>query len=383
MTRAWFAGATSLEPSLIGSASFDTMIAQRIRELGLRGDADYAERLRIDSTEAARAHAMVAVPETWLFRCSATFETLRERLLRRRMAGQETVRALSAGCATGAEPWSLAVTFAAAGFPVAGISIDAVDLNPDALDAVPRGRFGRLGVREAIPAWAQHFVRSEREDLVVDPSLRATITVRRADLFTFSPLGCYDVILCRNVLIYLAKPARERLVRRLVSWLTPDGTLGTGHADNAIDHLEDLAPFGPTGAFLFERAALPSGHVPMSVPSAPPSPPPGRREAPRVAVAAATAPRAGSRSFTRRDELDVALRREPNRLDLLLELAELHVAAGEIARAEDAFRRIVYLDAKHEHALVRLAELAERQGKSELAARFRGRALEAHLEREE
>jgi tetratricopeptide (TPR) repeat protein len=235
-------------------------------------------------------------------------------------------------------------------------------------------------VREAIPSWAHHFVRSEREDLVVDSSLRASMTVRRADLFTFTPFGTYDVILCRNVLIYLAKPARERLVRRLVSWLAPDGAIGTGHADNAMDLLGDFTPVGPTGAFLFERAAAPA-----PVPATRHAPPPVRREAPRPVAAPAIPSRPAPRAQppSRRDDLEAALRREPDRLDLLLELAELHVAAGDVARAEDAFRRIVYLDAKHEHALVRLADLAERQGKSDVAARFRSRALDAHLEREE
>lgn len=386
LTRAWFAERTPLEPGLMEGYSFDQLIGQRIRELRLAGDAEFAASLRADRVEAARAYTMIAVPETWLFRGHSSFETLRDWLIERRAHGLSRIRMLSAGCATGAEPWSLAITAAAAGFAPRSVTIDAVDLNPDVVQAVSAGRFGRMAVRDYVPDWAQPHLRRESGELVADAALSSCIRVTNGDLFEWTPAEPYSVVFCRNVLIYLSRPARMRLAERLMSWLTPDGILCTGHADGAFDLVRALRAFGHPSAFMYRWPDEPRERTPE------PQNAPRREPVPEPRPSAGGRPSQERRSATRRRRERPAgdrthERAEPappaeTRVDHLSDLGDARLREGNLAEADDAFRRIIYFEPKHEYALIRLAEIADRLGKGELAARYRARAIDSHLEHE-
>jgi hypothetical protein len=108
---AWLRQRTRLEPALLAGQGFEDTLANRLRELGLAGDADYAALLERDAAERTVVQTLVAVPETWLFRTRASVEWLRERLAaRRRERPGEPLRMLSAACANGAEAYSMAAT---------------------------------------------------------------------------------------------------------------------------------------------------------------------------------------------------------------------------------------------------------------------------------
>ena len=195
-TRQWLITNGRLEPALLATRVFEDSIATRCRQLGLHaraavtdeGDALYAEQLARDSIEAGRARSLVAVPETWLFRGRASFDAVRTRLATLAASGRRDVRLLSAGCANGAEPVSMAATALAAGLEGARCAVDAVDINPDVVEGAREARYRGMAKRERLPGWAEAW-------------------------FTESD----------GVPVYNASPAEQALLRRLKTAFDPDG----------------------------------------------------------------------------------------------------------------------------------------------------------------
>lgn len=422
--RAWFSARTSIDAALLEGPSFDDTIAARLHELGLSSDAAYATLLLQDEREAGRAQAMVAVPETWLFRIRPAFELLRERLVAQRTRGTRKVRMLSAGCANGAEPCSMAIAALAAGFEADAIHIDAVDLNPDVLNSWRTGRFGSMSLREGAPKWAEPWCRVMGDGAEVDAIALSTIATHHADLLRWNPTGTetlYDAVFCRNVLIYLDRAARKRLRDRLAAWVEPLGMLILGHADLGGEVTPGFRMVAQPSAFAQERCGLDA----VSTRDAPGSVPPAERPAapktrkdpvpPQRAVSEpivrkrqasgmvergpAKPPTSGAEQAAEGSDLDAALalhaagrsreseamlerhlRRRPNDARALFLLGMRRSERGEDRLAEEALHKVVYLDPGHEEALLALATLAERGGRTDTAGRLRQWALRAHLD---
>ncbi len=401
-TRLWLRENARLEPALLESPSFAEQLAARCRELKLaaapdEGDAQYAELLSTDSIEAANARSMVSVPETWLFRGLPSFELLRKRLGSLLASGRTDVRILSAGCATGAEPVSLAVAALSVGFGAERCAIDAVDVNPEAIAATKLGRFRGMSARDPLPTWAQSWFVVRDGEVNAKQDATSMIRAELADLFFWAPpVLQYDAIFCRNVFIYLDREGRSRLAQRFTDWLAHDGVLVLGHADAGPEVIERLRPFGEAGAFAFSKAAAartPAAPTAASTTSGPKTSGSDRRPATATRVAAkgdARAPAVGTFEECRalianRREADAEraikslLLRTPDSVEGHVLLGEVQLQRGAIGPAEESLRRAIYLDPHRELALVRLAEIAERTGRRALADRYRARAIERHL----
>lgn len=407
LTAEWLVVAARLSPELLATTSVERAVLEQARAVQRRrgwsdGDLDreYATLLTRDRAEAAALRAVVAVPESWLFRGRASFEFLREWLAERRKGIAQGVTMLSAGCAGGAEAMSMALTALAAGLEPHQVSIDAVDVNAAALDGAQDGVYAGLALRDEVPAWATAVSVDSERRVRIPASVRAMVRFERSDLFAWDPgEGRYDVLFCRNVLIYLERTARAELIARLRSWLRPGGLLVLGHAE-AGDAPADFRTMGSLDAFAFafERGA------PVRTPLLPPPRKERRPTQRRVVEATGVGPAAASRSHapsaslrapstielcrrliaeTQWDAAEKALRdvvrREPARVEGHVLLAEMHLRRERPREAEESLRRAVYLDPQCEAALITLSQLAERAGNRPLADRYRERALAAHL----
>jgi chemotaxis protein methyltransferase WspC len=385
-TRAWIVRELGLSADLLSREPLRSALAQRARAVlpdacENRLDERYAELLAGDAAEAERVRATIAVPETWLFRGRETFEFLRLWLRGRRggVAARSTVRMLSAGCASGAEPISMVSTAVASGIALERCVVEAIDANEAALASIDSLLPSGLMLREGLPSWA-FGVRADERAPTLDHTLRRAIRPRCADLLRWTPEGAYDAIFCRHLLIYLAPEARRTLVERLIAALAPDGLLVVGAVEATLVP-RTLRPVGPTAACAFERGER----------LAPATRRPNRAE--RVARPALTDERATkeTRQPSRVARLDEGEREErvararvqgePTSVDAHRSLAECLLRGGRDGEAEASLRKALYLDPDDERTLVLLAQIAGRSGRSELAERYRLRALESHLKR--
>jgi chemotaxis protein methyltransferase CheR len=223
-----------------------------VRGEGLDTFEQFLERLQ--GRDRTRLHdaiiEAITTKETGFFRDRACFQALREHVFPeriatlRRLAGQRhRIRIWSAGCATGQECYSLAMLvreFTAAdrddAVPESRFSILASDISTEALEVARAGRYGRHDVKKGLSeALLQRHFHRRGSQWVIDESLRRLVQFRQFDLLhSPSALGGFDLILCRNVLIYFDEPARQRVCRGLYGVLQDGGWLVLGAAESLM-----------------------------------------------------------------------------------------------------------------------------------------------------
>lgn len=236
-------------------------LARRLRELGLPTYEAYCDHVRESGPEELVGLINALTTNvTAFFRENHHFEALASYMLpeaMKRNAASRRVRIWSAGCSTGEEPYCLAM-IAAESMP-SGVKWDlkilATDIDSDVVVAAERGVYPleRLG---AVPqARLQRFFQkgggAQAGNASVKPALRSLITFRTLNLVHNWPMhGPFDVIFCRNVMIYFDQATRERLVNRFAQLLAPGGYLCVGHSESIHN---GVAPVQLVGKTIYRR----------------------------------------------------------------------------------------------------------------------------------
>ena len=178
--------------------------------------------------------------ETSFFRDAAAFTLLDGRAFERLHGARAATRRLRiwcAGCSTGQEAYSLAMMIADAPRRWAGwrIDITATDLSATALERARAGLYSQFEIQRGLPVrtMLRHF-QKERETWRIDGALRRMIRFERHNLLDAPPAGPFDVILCRNVLLYFSSDLRRLVFGRLASAIAADGALILGAGETVI-----------------------------------------------------------------------------------------------------------------------------------------------------
>lgn len=215
-------------------------LARRLRSLGLDNFVDYRARLTgaHGSDELAAMVNAVTTNLTKFFRESHHFDHIRDVVVPDFMAkvkqgGRPKLRIWSAGCSSGQEPYSTAMTLRGAipDIDRYDIKILATDLDTNILAVGQSGRY-RAEEAESIPSQYRRYVSYDNNLLVMSPDLRRMITFNQLNLLGDWPIkGPFDVIFCRNVVIYFDKPTQTRLYDRFNQLMTPESWLYVGHSE--------------------------------------------------------------------------------------------------------------------------------------------------------
>ncbi|WP_165073054.1 CheR family methyltransferase [Paludisphaera rhizosphaerae] len=405
-----------LDRASIGSGVVPRATNTRMKATGVHNVDEYARLAASSEAELQALIDEVVVPESWFFRDGAPFDFLRDlaRAGWTSRPSREPMRVLSLPCAGGEEPYSIAATLDEAGLPASRKHIDAVDVSAARLEFARRGIYSRNAVRGVSPERVARWFRCIGEAFEIVPGLRPSVHFRLGNVLdpAIANEGSpYDVVFCRNLLIYLDREARARAELNLLRMLAPDGVLIVGHADSlgASAEARSLVAAAGRGAFAYRRRrpgealarsfdapielALPAPPKPPplslsppprpkpSIPIAPKPPPPpapcppaeDARPLTEQAIEHANAGRHGQALACCERELR---RAGPSAVVFAL-MGGIHQAAGRRSEAETCFGKAIYLDPNHDEALLALALLAERRGDSAAAAGFRRRAERA------
>ncbi|WP_369600270.1 protein-glutamate O-methyltransferase CheR [Hahella sp. SMD15-11] len=233
---------------------FYARLAKRLRALGLTSFRDYADYLEAHrETEFTPFINALTTNLTSFFREPHHFAYLRDQIVpAARAAGQSRLRVWSAGCSTGEEPWSIAITLAEANMP---FELLATDIDSDVLDTARQGIYPleRLdGVDERIrKRWFLRGKGRQAGKARVRAELRERVAFQQLNLVRpFRHTEPFDVIFCRNVVIYFDKPTKMALIQRFAESLRPEGYLVMGHSES----LHGLSNrFRPVGRTLYQK----------------------------------------------------------------------------------------------------------------------------------
>ena len=225
-----------LDRTSVGSQLILRAVKQRMRDLKLDELAVYDQRVRQSDVELQELIEEVIVPESWFFRDERPFlwlqEYARDGWLNR--PARSPLRILSLACAGGEEPYSIAIMLSELGLPARRYRIDAVDISERRLANARRGVFSKNAFRGPPSPYQTRYFRSHHEAHEIDPAIRKCVRFVQGNILDPRVLeGCtgYDVIFCRNVLIYLVPSARASLMAVIERALASDGVLVIGHAD--------------------------------------------------------------------------------------------------------------------------------------------------------
>jgi chemotaxis protein methyltransferase CheR len=221
------------------AALVQARLAKRLRELGLRSEEDYLQRLRAQDSREEIVLFLDAISTnfTKFFREPDHFELLREDVQAALQAGQRRFRFWCAGCATGEEPYTVGMSVADL-LATSDWKILATDLSTRALARATAGVYGDDEVAD-VPARQRerHLTRERADDggstWSVSPRLRERIVFRRLNLarHPYPMTGPLDAVFCRNVMIYFDRPMRASLVGEIERLLKPGGRFFIGHSE--------------------------------------------------------------------------------------------------------------------------------------------------------
>jgi chemotaxis protein methyltransferase WspC len=246
-----------LDAASLGPSALPAAVAERQRALGLPDPAAYAGQLAQSPAEQAELIDRLIVPETWFFRGgTGLFAHLAREAAARTADGGRVFRALSFPCSTGEEPYSLAIGLTEAGLPPGRWAVEGIDLSPRLLAAAEGGVYREFSLRQTDPGRRARYFRHVDKGWALDDAVRSRVRYRVGNLLDPKlSAEAYDLILCRNVLIYLTPAARRTALETLERLLVPDGWLGVGHAEGPSVAGRGFQREGPEGLFLFRRGS--------------------------------------------------------------------------------------------------------------------------------
>jgi chemotaxis protein methyltransferase CheR len=251
---------SGLHFELSHASIFAEKVGDRAVEAGFESLLDYYYYLRYDaggSDELTKLVEALVVNETYLFRELAPLETAVDEFIAPLVSKGARPRIWCAACATGEEPHTVAMLLAARGM-LDQVDLVASDISATVLARARSGRFGRRAVRGEIPSFAQRWVTVDASGVALPSHLTQAIDWRQVNLVDTTAvraLGTFDVILCRNVLIYFSDDTVRGVISQLMARLAPGGALFVGISESLLRFGLPLRCEEKNGVFLYGAAS--------------------------------------------------------------------------------------------------------------------------------
>lgn len=376
-----------LNPESVGENGLERSIADRMQRSGYSDPDEFARLLSWSQTAWKGLIEELVVGETWFFREEHSFQRLVAHAAQQR---GRTLRVLSLPCSTGEEAYSAAIALREALIPQ--FEVHGVDLSEASLARARQGIYGNYSFRGAREDLRDLYFQPVASGWQVNEDLRELVTFswgNVAEPHTLANLQPFDVILFRNLCIYLDAPARVRAFHGLHGLLRASGEL---HVALCEAHLPprslfaSRAPgniFGRTVPAVRREPTLPRAASPLRgvqpqleatrLPAPPRLPAPGEscqlRQARRLADQ--------GRLEEARQLCESHLRTHGPGAQVFYLLAMLSSATGQAVKKEQYLRQALFLEPDHEEALTMMACAAQQSGDLAAARRYRGRLSRA------
>lgn len=222
----------------------------------------YLSRLETQPSadEIAALAAELTVPESYFFRHFDQYRALIEAVLPQCLAARladRRLRLLSLGCASGEEPYTLAMLVRDRVDPAWDVSIVGADINPLALERARRARYSAWALRETAAQDRQRWFDADGRHFVVKDAARALVRFEQRNLVDDDPQfwqrDAFDVVFCRNVIMYFSPDQAQAVVARIARLLRADGFLFLGHAETLRGVSNDFHLRHTHGTFYYQR----------------------------------------------------------------------------------------------------------------------------------
>ena len=220
------------------------------RKYGLGGISELVQKIKAGSEEfAVHVAEAMTTNETFFFRDRIPFDHLRELIvpaLLQTRASRRVLRIWSAACSTGQEPYSIAMCLREFGAALNGWRVEIVvtDLSQGVLEKSKAGIFSQFEVQRGLPIqMLVKYFRQIGDMWQINPDIRAMVQYKQLNLLQdISHLGTFDVIFCRNVMIYFDQDTKVSVFKRLARAMPDDGFLALGAAETVVGLTDTFRP---------------------------------------------------------------------------------------------------------------------------------------------
>ncbi|MBL9033003.1 MAG: protein-glutamate O-methyltransferase CheR [Phycisphaerae bacterium] len=244
----------------------ESRLSQRLGELEIENYSQYADLLSIGPYQAEEFQEMfnrITINETSFFRNVPQLEyfereTLPAILEKRR--GVKRLRIWSAACSSGEEPFTLAIlVHRTLGIRLADwkIEILGTDISEKALNVATEGAYTSYSIRGTPETVLHRYFRKQGETYTIDPVVRSMVAfevMNLKDKMAARRHGVWDIIFCRNVLIYFDDAGKTQVLRTLAEQMAPDGRLFLGHSESVRGLNVPIVQLQAAQAFAYEHA---------------------------------------------------------------------------------------------------------------------------------
>ena len=218
-----------------------------MRRVGVTDHRAYLELLKGDSAELERLLDFLTINVSDFFRNPEKFAYLQEVVIPDLLAREKGLKIWSAGCSIGLEPYSMNIMLTEMGQQAGRHSILATDLDDRALNRARQATYRVSEVKGINPARLNRFFSQQEDLLVLDDVVRDGISFKKHNLLQDPYPSGFDLVICRNVLIYFTDKAKARVIGGLARSLRPGGVLFVGSTETIFDvdshGLQVIAPF--------------------------------------------------------------------------------------------------------------------------------------------
>jgi chemotaxis protein methyltransferase WspC len=398
-----------LDAASIGSSTIERGVRERLQALGVDEMQEYWLHVSQSERELQWLIEAIVVHETWFFRDAPAFAAL-QRIVHSDWPPSSpdgVVNVLSLPCSTGEEPYSIAMALLDAGLPAPRFRVLGVDISERSVAHARLGSYGRGAFRSQDLTFRDRYFAADGRGHVIADRVQRQVRFQQGNLFAdsfCSAFDRFDIVFCRNLLIYFDQATQERAVARLTQLMAPHGVLFVGSAETGVllNHPALSAQLPRAYAFRntspgtapAARANRLSHHIAARKSVA--VPPHAVHRAPRIAApvpipstVTAHAQDAGREPLDRLAEAqrfadegrfaeaaaccDEQLRLKGPSAQGFHLLGLVRDASGDWLSAADCYRKALYLDPAHTEALIHLALLLEQHGRQSEARLLRDR----------
>lgn len=402
--------AMGLDADSIGQATVNHAVNRRLRALNLSDRLpEYMALLRTSPKELTELVEEVAVHETWFLRDRTPFRALTDQVRGwRQLHPGALLKIMSIPCSTGEEPYSIAISLLEAGWSANELHIDAIDISGRSLAQAQKALYGKNSFRGNDLGFRASYFTGTPEGYLLNPNIRANVSFFKGNLLNsqfMAQFSQYDIIFCRNLLIYLDTSSQQRAIATLDRLLVADGLLFSGHAEPGMFSQSQFQQTDHRQAFCFRKKPKNQGSTSRSTPlppwpwAVPPPPAPGPPGAERVSwplPATPTVPSILHRLDPLKEARDLADQgrfgeaiksceehhrlQGPTAAGFFL-LGEIYNAQEKTEKAINRLRKAIYLQPDHREALILLSLIFERLGDQKNAESVKRRLLKVRERR--
>ena len=378
-----------LDTVTIGESSLQHALDKRVAATQCDGLDAYFNLVSVDRSELEAFIEEIVVPETWFFRNSVPFSACVERVeavLKQRMGYNDPIRILSVPCSTGEEPYSIAIAIAESRVNLNLVTINAIDISRTAIDAAQRADYHRNAFREMPDAIREKYFSEKNGRFRLSDDIRAMVKFEQANviLSSLSPMPAYyDIIFCRNLLIYFNDQLRRQIYEKLYRALSKGGCLFVGHVETTQVDKSRFQPLADQRSYGFIKTGA-SNPVLRHIPK--------QQTAARALTSHTlenTTPMASGQSVISLNFVDQLIdkgddARAAHLLQQYLSLQPQSVEArflegkrlycsAQVKEAESWLKKLLYLHPNHQDSLQLLLQMAEKRFDLEAVRNYRNK----------